>query len=143
MTSPTQAPHIAVAATPSLSVPASVDQLALLRAIVRTAADHHGLPMDAVADLVLAVDEAATTLISHARRSSILMCAFDTVTDPNTLRVVLTATTSSPVDASTSSFGWLVLQTLVDHVALEQTPATTGDDRSATITLEKALPARS
>lgn len=68
-----------------------------------------------------------------------------TVADPNTLRVVLTATTSSPpVDASTSSFGWLVLKTLVDYVALEQTPATTTEgDATATITLEKTLPARS
>ncbi|MCC4306740.1 MULTISPECIES: hypothetical protein [Rhodococcus] len=58
--------------------------------------------------------------------------------------MVLTATTSSPVDASTSSFGWLVLKTLVDYVALEQTPATTTEgDATATITLEKTLPARS
>ena len=67
-----------------------------------------------------------------------------TVADPNTQRVVLTATTSAPVDASTSSFGWLVLKTLVDYVALEQTPATTTEgDATATITLEKTLPARS
>ncbi|MCW2295519.1 ATP-binding protein [Rhodococcus erythropolis] len=144
MTSPTQALNIPAAATPSLSVPASADQLALLRAVVRAAADHHGLTMEALADLVLAADEAATTLISHARRSSTLTCAFDTVTAPTVLRVVLTATTSSPVDASTSSFGWLVLKTLVDHVALEQTAAaTTEGDRTATITLEKTLPARS
>ena len=76
MTSQTQALNIPAAATPSLSVPASADQLALLRAMVRAAADHHGIPMDAVADLVLAIDEAATTLINHARRSSTLVCAF-------------------------------------------------------------------
>jgi len=98
--------------------------------------------MDALADLVIAVDEAATTLVSHARRSSALVCTFDAVTSPSRLRVILAATTSSPVDASTSSFGWLVLRTLVDDVMLEQTPAAapTGD-RSVTITLEKALPA--
>ncbi|MBX9152121.1 hypothetical protein [Rhodococcus qingshengii] len=33
--------------------------------------------MDALADLVIAVDEAATTLVSHARRSSTLLCTFD------------------------------------------------------------------
>ncbi len=144
MTSTTQAPHIAAGGTPFLSVPASVEQLALLRAVVRAAADHHGMSMDMLADLVLAVDEAAATLINHARLSTALVCTFDTVTDRNVLRVALTTTTSSPLDTSTSSFGWLVLKTLVDHVALEQTPAaTTGGDRSATITLEKALPASS
>ncbi len=58
--------------------------------------------------------------------------------------MILAATTSSLVDASTSSFGWLFLRTLVDDVMLEQTPAAapTGD-RSVTITLEKALPASS
>ncbi len=113
-----------------------------MRAMVRAAADHHGLPMDALADLTLAVDEAATTLINHARHSTALICAFDTATNPAVLRVTLTATTSSPVDASTSSFGWLVLKTLVDHVALEQTAVeTTGRDR--TTTMKKALPASS
>ncbi|MDA3635328.1 MULTISPECIES: ATP-binding protein [Rhodococcus] len=142
MTSPEQAGR--AASTASLSVPAFPDQLRLLRAMVRAAADHHGLSMDALADLVIAVDEAATTLVSHARRSSTLVCTFDAVTCPSRLRVILAATTSSPVDASTSSFGWIVLRTLVDDVMFEQTPAAapTGD-RSVTITLEKALPASS
>ncbi|MBT2270268.1 ATP-binding protein [Rhodococcus qingshengii] len=134
------------ASTPSLSVPASPDQLGLLRAMARTVAAHNNLSLDALADLVLAVDEAATTLISHARSSNALTCAFGAHTDPSRLRVILTATTSSPVDTSTSSFGWLVLKTLVDDVVLEQTPiatATTTGDRSVTITLEKALPASS
>lgn len=98
--------------------------------------------MEALADLVLA-DEAATTSINHARRSSTLVRAFDALTDLSVPRVVLTATTSSPIDASTSSFGWLVLKKLVHHVVLEQTPAaTTEGDRNATITLKNALPAR-
>ncbi|MBT2274148.1 ATP-binding protein [Rhodococcus qingshengii] len=130
------------ATSPSLSIPASPDHLGLLRAMVRAVADHHGLSMDALADLVLAVDEAATTLITAARPASTLLCSFDTVTNPSRLRVILAATTSSPVDTSTSSFGWLVLKTLVDDVVLEQTPAaTTTDDRPVTITLEKALQA--
>lgn len=141
-----QAHRTAAASAPFLSVPATADQLGLLRAMVRTVAAHNNLPLDALADLVLAVDEAATTLIGHALPSSTLTCAFDSDTDPSRLRLTLTATTSSPVDASTSSFGWLVLKTLVDDVVLEQTPvatatATAAGDRSVTITLEKALQA--
>ncbi|MFF1555832.1 ATP-binding protein [Rhodococcus erythropolis] len=137
-----QAHRTTAASVPFLSLPASHDQLGLLRAVVRTVAAHNNLSLDALADLVLAVDEAATTLIGHARPSSTLTCAFDSDTDPSRLRLTLTATTSSPVDASTSSFGWLVLKTLVDEVVLEQTPAaSTEGDRSVTITLEKALQA--
>lgn len=137
-----QTERTTAASAPFLSVPASPDQLGLLRAVVRTVAAHNNLSLDALADLVLAVDEAATTLVGHALPSSALTCAFSSLTDPSRLRVVLAATTSSPVDASTSSFGWLVLKTLVDDVVLEQTPAATAtNDRSVTIILEKALQA--
>ena len=141
MTTPEQTDRT-VAASPSLSVPASPHQLGLLRATVRTVAAQNALSMDTLADVVLAVDEAATTLINHARPAAALVCTFDTDTDPSRLRIILTTTTSSPLDASTSSFGWLVLHTLVDHVALEQSPAGS-DDQRATITLEKALQASS
>lgn len=47
MTSPEQAGR--AASTASLSVPAFPDQLGLLRAMVRAAADHYGLSMDALA----------------------------------------------------------------------------------------------
>jgi serine/threonine-protein kinase RsbW len=97
--------------------------------------------VEALSELVLAADEAATTLISHTHRFSTLACVFDIVTDPSVLRVVLTATTSSPADTSTSSFGWLVLQTLVDHVALEQTPTARRSDCDDH--LAEAVPARS
>lgn len=141
MTTPEQADRT-IAASPSLSVPASPEHLGLLRAMARTVAAQNALSMDTLADLVLAVDEATTTLISHARPTSTLVCTFDTASDPSRLRVILTATTSSPLDASTSSFGWLVLQTLVDHVALEQSPVPVGNgDQNATISLEKALQA--
>ncbi|MBT2272210.1 ATP-binding protein [Rhodococcus qingshengii] len=144
MTSSEQTARNPAASTPSISIPATPDQLGLLRAMIRAAADHHGLSMDALADLVLAVDEAATTLITAARPTSTLLCSFDTVTNPSRLRIILTATTSAPIDTSTSSFGWLVLQTLVDDLTLEQRPATTApEDRSVTLTLEKDLQARS
>lgn len=141
MTTPEQTDRT-FTSSPSLSVPASPDQLGLLRAMVRTVAAQNAFSMDTLADVVLAVDEAATTLISHARPAVALVCTFDTDTDPSRLRVILSAPTSSPLDASTSAFGWLVLQTLVDHVALEQSPAGSDDQRAA-ITLEKVLQASS
>ena len=124
----------------SLSVPARRDQLPVLRAMTRTVAAQYALSMDALADLVLAVDEAANTLVSHARSTTSMVCAFDSATGPERLRLSLTAITSSPVDSSTSSFGWFVLQTLGDRVALHQDAVgAITDDQSVTITLEKAL----
>ncbi|MCJ0904773.1 ATP-binding protein [Rhodococcus sp. ARC_M6] len=101
-----------------LSVAASPEQLRVLRAYVRAVATHRGLAADDLADLVLAVDEAASTLLDHTNPLSVLTCAFDV--DPgNRLRVHLTATTTEPIDHSATSFGWFVLHTLVDAVTVE------------------------
>lgn len=143
MTTPEQTDHTP-ASSLALSVPASPNQLGSLRAMVRTVVAQNALSMDALADLVLAVDEAAATLVSHARPTSTLIATFDLNTDRRRVRVILTTTLSSPLDLTPASFSWLVLRTLVDHVVLEQVLASEGnDDDSATITLEKVLQARS
>ena len=143
MTTPEQTDH-PPASYLSLSVPASPNQLGLLRAMARTVVAQHALSMDALADLVLAVDEAAATLVSHARPTSTLVATFDLTTDRRRVRVILTTTLSSPLELTPASFSWLVLRTLVDHLALEQVLASEGnDDDRATITLDKVLQARS
>jgi serine/threonine-protein kinase RsbW len=110
------------ALAPSLSVSATPEQLPVLRSLVRTVAAHYALSLDGLSDLVLAVDEAATILITHTPPSSTLTCAFDPETDPTAVRVTLSTSTTGQITASTSSFGWHVLEILTDAVVLEQLP---------------------
>jgi serine/threonine-protein kinase RsbW len=137
-----RASHSPAPTTPSLTVAASPDQLKVVRAFVRTVTAHHALSVDALTDLVLAVDEAAGILLDHTLPSSILTCTFDI--DPGHLRVILAATTTAPIDTSTTSFRWFVLQTLVDRLVLEQFPSTVAGaprNSTATIILAKVLQA--
>ena len=95
---------------------------------------------DALADLVLAVDEAASLLVSHACSASTVVCVFDSIPAPGSLRVHLTSTTDAPIDVLTSLFGWFVLDTLVDNATLDQKPGGTAvDDLSVTSSVGKAL----
>lgn len=144
MTSSERAIVSPAAAEPSLSVSASPDQLAVLRSLVRTVAAHYALSLDGLSDLVLAADEAATILIGHALPSSSLTCAFDGDVDPGAVRVMLSTSTTGQITTSTSSFGWHVLEILVDAVVLEQVPPASPEQNwGATITLTKALQAPS
>ncbi|MER5837992.1 ATP-binding protein [Rhodococcus erythropolis] len=128
-----------IAVSPSLSVSASPDQLPVLRSLVRTVAAHYALSLDGLSDLVLAADEAATILISHALPSSSLTCTFDG-DDNATARVVLSAATTGQITTSTSSFGWHVLETLADQVDLEEAPPAAPEENwTVTITLTKVV----
>lgn len=128
--------------SPFLSIAASPSQLQIVCDLVRTVAIAHKPTLDDLADLILAVHEAANTLINHALPASTLTCTFDDDTE-HSLRVVLTATTPAPIDTSTTSFGWLVLQTLVDDVVLEQIPRIVDQNWAVMIILDKALQAGS
>lgn len=140
MTSFERAIVSAAAASPSLSVSASPDQLPVLRSLVRTVAAHKALSLDGLSDLVLAVDEAAAILIGDAVPSSVLICAFDLGVSPAAVRVILSASTAGQISTSTSSFAWHVLEILVDGVVLEQVPPDSPEQNWAvTITLNKAL----
>ncbi|WP_336882465.1 anti-sigma factor [Rhodococcus globerulus] len=119
-----RAPDTPRPSVPSLFVEAMPDQLQVVRAFVRTQAGHC-LSADELADLVLVVDEAASTLIAKAAPSSAMACVFDIV--PGNVQVVLSVTATAPLDISTSSFGWFVLEMLVDDVALEQGPSPAAD----------------
>lgn len=143
MTSSEQAMHSpTVAPSTLLSVAASTEQLLPLRALVRTAAAHYAVSVDSLTDLVLAVDEAATTLIGHALPHSALTCTFDLDGVAN-LHLKVTVNAASSVNVSSTSFGWIVLKTLVDDVVLEQVPAAEEGAWTVTIILTKALPAGS
>ncbi len=128
----------------SLSVSATPDQLPVLRSLVRTVAAHYALSLDGLSDLVLAADEAASILISHALPSVTLTCVFDGDTVPGTVRVLLSTSTTAQITTSTSSFGWHVLEILVDGVVLSQIPPASPEQNwAATITLAKGLQAGS
>ena len=138
-----RASHALTPTTPSLTVAASPDQLEVMRVFVRTVTAHHALSVDALSDLVLAVDEAAGILLEKTLPSSFLTCTFDI--DTEHLQVILTATTAR-IDTSTTSFRWFVLQRLVDHLVLEQFPSAVAGapgNSATTIILAKALQAGS
>ncbi|MDV8071313.1 ATP-binding protein [Rhodococcus sp. IEGM 1366] len=123
----------------SLSVSASPDQLGVVRAHVRTVAADHAFAADDLADLVLAVDEAAGILLDHSVPCSALTCVV-AVEDPG-VRVNLGAVTTDPINPDMTFFGWFVLRTLVDSVtvAVKHVRAL-GEKESwaVTITLKKA-----
>lgn len=122
----------------SLRVRASYSQLPTLRGITRTVANNTGLDIDGTADLALAMDEVASILIGHAIPSSDLTCRFDTV--GRTLRTVVSVIAHSEIPDKSHSFGWFVLEALVDSVRLEQSEIDADGHITLTMTLEKGLP---
>ncbi|APE10306.1 MULTISPECIES: anti-sigma factor [Rhodococcus] len=114
-----------------LRVEAHPDQLAVLRAVAAAIALQHDFDLDTVADVKLAVDEAATRLIMGAPEDAILACSFRAALP--LLHISLSAPTN---DASAigqpRSFGWHVLNSLTESISV------TSDDSRATIDMSIA-----
>jgi len=95
-------------------VAATLESLAVLRAIVGAVATFEDLDFDAVADLRLAVDEACTRLIQSANEDSPLVL----IVESHQHEVVVKA--STVCDRSDvlvpGSFSWHVLAALTDEV---------------------------
>lgn len=85
-------------------------------------------------DLVLAIDEAASILISCSGTSTTLSCTVNAAPE-EPLRAVLTVTNSVPIDESAFSFGWFVMRSLVDDVLLVQFPFSGGNRWTVSIVL--------
>lgn len=100
-----------------LRVAATVENLAVLRALVAAVATFEDLDFDAVADLRLAVDEAATRLIRSAAADSALVVRVE----PREDAVVVHASTRCETDEDSivapGSFSWHVLSSLTDEVS--------------------------
>jgi serine/threonine-protein kinase RsbW len=107
-----------------LQVPAELDQLVVVRTVAEAVAARENLDLDAVADVKLAVDEASACLISRATLGARLDCRFQLL--PHALEVVVSTTTSTPDVPNRNSFGWHVLATLTDTVAVEQSRVAPG-----------------
>ena len=117
-------PYIVSPGVVELQVPAELDQLVVVRTVAEAVAARENLDLDAVADVKLAVDEASACLISRATLGARLDCRFQLL--PHALEVVVSTTTATPDVPNRNSFGWHVLATLTDTVAVEQSRVAPG-----------------
>ncbi|MGW6375208.1 ATP-binding protein [Rhodococcus sp. NPDC055112] len=108
-----------------------MDQLFLIRAVVTAITTHNDFDLDTIADLPLAVDEAATRLIRAGRPEAVLWCRFRV--HERVFRFIGSTSTGAdePVGGLDQGFGWHVLRTLTDEVAANQ--VTDPDDESRRI----------
>lgn len=108
--------EIRTAASPSL--------IPTVRAVASDLAARADFDLDSISDLRMAVDEACATLVGMALPGSPLRCTFDVHGE----RIDVSAEVHTTAGASlpTDSFGWRVLQTLADHVAVEHPDGSDG-----------------
>ena len=118
----------------NIRVPADKSQVAMVRAIAETLAVLADFSLDEVADIKLAVDEAAMTIIGHAGPGAELTVAFTTA-EPHFNGVVQSWLPSSNSLPQTG-FGWHVLQTLTESVTVHEGEADS-DGRLVAIELVK------
>jgi len=97
-----------------LRLNADLVHLPLIRSVAGSIAIRADFDLDTVADLRLAVDEAASTLISRAIPGSTLVCRF--AVSGSGLRFTGAAVSDREETPSTTTFGWRVLTTLADSV---------------------------
>ncbi len=100
-----------------LRVAATVENLAVLRALVAAVATFEDLDFDAVSDLRLAVDEAATRLIRSAAAGSVLVVKVVPSDDAVVVHASTTCDTDEETIVSPGSFSWHVLSSLTDEVS--------------------------
>jgi serine/threonine-protein kinase RsbW len=84
----------------AISLPARLDRLAEIRALVRDVAVAGGAPPACLDDLVQAVDEAATNIVVHgyARGSGVIDVNVDVVGDHIVIELADTAASFDPTD---------------------------------------------
>lgn len=99
-----------------LRVAATVENLAVLRALVSAVATFEDLDFDAVSDLRLAVDEAATRLIRSAVAGTALVVQVEPREDAVVVRASATCETDGDAVVAPGSFSWHVLSSLTDEV---------------------------
>jgi serine/threonine-protein kinase RsbW len=116
--------HTGAAGPVELQVPTELDQLAMVRTVAEAVAARENFDLDSVADVKLAVDESSACLISRATLGARLECRFRVL--PQALEVVVSTTTTSAEVPNKNSFGWHVLTTLTDSLAVEQSQVTPG-----------------
>jgi serine/threonine-protein kinase RsbW len=97
-------------------VGATAAQLPPLRVVASDLAARADFDLDAVADLRLAVDEAAAELVAVAAPDASITCTF--LVGDEGVEATVTVPVEHATTLRTDSFGWRVLATLVDQVHL-------------------------
>ena len=98
-----------------LRLPATPDQLSLLRTVAGAVAMRADFDLDAIADLKIAVDEACSMLIVCAAAHSTMRCVFGT--DEEGITVGSEVHSAGETRLDETAFGWHVLSTLTDSVS--------------------------
>lgn len=99
-----------------LRVVANADQLPVVRAVAETLAVLGDFTLDDIADIKLVVDEVCSELIAGAIAGAELSCSF--VVSETGIRITTTSVVETSRVPTADSFGWHVLQTLTDSIAL-------------------------
>lgn len=108
-------PGVDGASRVEVTIPADPARLPLLRSIAAALAMSLDFDIDTMADLRMAVDELAATVVTRARADSPVSVAF--VAEGDAVSVRATATASDPAPIDKDSFGWMVLGTLSESVS--------------------------
>ncbi len=115
---------------------ASAALIPTIRAVASDLAARADFDLDAISDLRMAVDEACATLVDVAAPRSDLLCTFLVRADGIEVRARV-RTTGPDSGVSTDTFGWRVLQTLADEVAVIGPSADDGAPATVGIRLDK------
>ena len=124
----------AAVAPVNIRVAADKSQVPMIRAIAETLAVLADFSLDEVADIKLAVDEAAMTIIGGAAAGVELTVAFNAT--ERSFHAVIQSWLPDAKTLPQSGFGWHVLQTLTDSVTVHE-GETDGDGRLVAIELSK------
>lgn len=108
--------------TVELRIPASADYVVLARTAAAAVAARLDFTLDRLADLRLAVDEAAALLLAGAAPGSDLLVRFTAFDDGSGLEVRVLAAGSAASLPGPGSFAWTVLTALVDEVRVDRGP---------------------
>jgi serine/threonine-protein kinase RsbW len=102
----------------NIRVVADKSQVPMIRAIAETLAVLADFSLDEVADIKLAVDEAAMTIIGHAGAGAELTVAF--TTREHGFHAVVQSWLPQSNTLPQTGFGWHVLQTLTESVTVHE-----------------------
>ncbi len=115
---------------------ASAALIPTIRAVASDLAARADFDLDAISDLRMAVDEACATLVDVAAPTSSLLCTF--LVRPERIEVhAQVQTKHADTVVSTDTFGWRVLQTLADEVAVHHDPGRADAAPTVGIRLDK------
>jgi serine/threonine-protein kinase RsbW len=94
--------------------PADPSRLPLLRSVAGALAAAQDYDIDTIADLRMAVDELAATVVKRARPGSVIACVLEA--DPDGMTVTASSPVDNPTPVDQTTFGWMVLTTLATEV---------------------------